>query len=155
MTSTAARSRAIAGVVAAVAIAGIAVIAISSAASSGPEFHADGSKAERVVKGLPKGWEGTGPDLLSGSPTAGWVNEDEFGIVTIGSSSCPPVAGDLQVMAPDQVTISFSPSPHDACTADMAATTHVFKLPPSADGRPLIVTVQNESQGTEYVLNLP
>jgi len=55
------------------------------------------SQAERVITGLPEGWTGPAPDLLEVVPVVGWVNADEFGIVTIGSSSCPPVASAFKV----------------------------------------------------------
>ena len=107
-----------------------------------------------MVKGLPPDWVGPDLDLLTGDPVVGWVGDTEFGVITIGSSSCPPVAGELEVLGTDEVQIGFRPSPHDLCTADMAATTHVFALPSSVRRRPVTVTVQYEESGTEDVLEL-
>ncbi|GAA1766900.1 hypothetical protein GCM10009747_29040 [Agromyces humatus] len=118
----------------------------------GEGFHGGGSKAERVVSGFVDGWGGPEPDPLDHQPVVGWLSDDDFGVITMGSSSCPSVAGDLQVLAADEVRIEFGQSPHDPCTADMSPTTHVFQLPSSVDGRPLTVIV--EEHDTEYVLEL-
>ncbi|MFC9558304.1 hypothetical protein [Agromyces sp. NPDC056965] len=114
----------------------------------------DESQADRVVRGMPDGWEGPGPDLPDGHPVVGWVSEAAFGVITVGSSSCPSVASELQVLDTDEVRVEFGPSPHDPCTADMAATTHVFELPSSVNKRPVTVVVQFADSETEYVLEL-
>ncbi len=105
-----------------------------------------------MVSGFVDGWGGPEPDPLDHQPVVGWLSDDDFGVITMGSSSCPSVAGDLQVLAADEVRIEFGQSPHDPCTADMSPTTHVFQLPSSVDGRPLTVIV--EEHDTEYVLEL-
>jgi hypothetical protein len=95
-----------------------------------------------------------GPDLLNGHPVVGWVSDAEFGVITVGSSSCPAVASELHVLDDDEVRVGFGSSPHDLCTADMAATTHVYELPSSVTGRPVTVIVQFAESETEYLLEL-
>ncbi|MET4158154.1 hypothetical protein [Agromyces sp. PvR057] len=105
------------------------------------------------MTGLVDGWDGPALDLMNDSPAIGWLSDDEFGVVTIGSSSCPVVAERVQVLASDELQIDFGPSPHDPCTADAAATTHVFELPSTVDGRPVTVRIQYED-GTKHLLEL-
>lgn len=120
----------------------------------GSGFFGDGSRADRVVKGVPSEWNGPGSDLLNGHPVVGWVSDTEFGVITVGSSSCPAVAGELEALGTDKIQIEFGPSPHNPCTADMASTTHVFELPPEVNDRPVTVTVRYAEFETEYVLEL-
>ncbi|WP_092966250.1 hypothetical protein [Agromyces sp. CF514] len=82
------------------------------------------------------------------------MGETELGLVTFGSSSCPVVADELKVIDSDDVSIVLRPSPHDPCTADIAATTHVFDLPPEVTGRPVTVRVTYEEDSTERELTL-
>lgn len=137
-----------------VVLAGLLTMSGCAAGAPGSGFFGDESQADQVVKGLPSDWDGPDPDLLDGHPVVGWVSDTELGVVTVGGSSCPAVAGELQVLDEDEVQIEFGSSPHDPCTADMAATTHVFELPSSVGGRPVTVTVQYEEYETEYVLEL-
>ena len=136
------------------ALAGLMTLAACGAGGPGSGLFGDGSRADRVVKGTPPGWDGPGPDPLNGQPVVGWVSDTEFGVITIGSSSCPAVAGELEVLDADEVQVEFGPSPRNPCTADMAPTTHVFRLPATVNGRPVIVTVQFADYDTEYVLEL-
>lgn len=136
------------------AIAGLFVFAGCAPVPPGGGPFGDGSRAERVVRGVPERWTGTGPDLLDGKPVVGWVSDTEFGVVTTGSSSCPAVARELEVLGADEVQIEFGQSPNDPCTADMAATTHVFELPPAVDGRPVTVIVRFDGFESEFALEL-
>ncbi|GAA1815365.1 hypothetical protein GCM10009749_26380 [Agromyces neolithicus] len=140
--------------VSAMVLAGLLALAGCIPGAPGSDLFGDGSQADRVVKGMPDGWEGPDPDLFNGDPVVGWVSDTEFGVITVGSGSCPAVAGELQVLGSDEVQVEFGPSPHDPCTADMAATTHVFELPSSVSERPVTVTVQFAEYETEYLLDL-
>lgn len=140
--------------VAAAVLAGMMTTTACTAGFPGSNFFADDSGADRVMKGVPADWDGPDPDLLNGQPIVGWVSDTEFGIVTVGSSSCPAVAGELEVVGADALQIEFEPSSRDPCTADMAATTHVFELRPEVTGRPLTVTVRDAGNAAEYVLRL-
>lgn len=82
-------------------------------------------------------------------------SDTEFGVITLGSSSCRAVAGELQVIADDAMAIEFTESPHDPRTADLSPTTHVFVLSSSVDGRPITVAVILSQSDTEFVLELP
>lgn len=136
-------------------VAGLIGLLAMAGCAGGPGGLNDGSQADRVIRGAPENWEGPDPDPFDLRPVVGWVSDTEFGVITLGSSSCPAVAGELQVVADDAIAIEFTQSPHDPCTADLSPTTHVFELPSSVDGRPITVTVQDRQFDTEYVLELP
>lgn len=131
----------------------LGLVALSGCASD-PGEGGDGSQADRVVRGIPDGWSGPQPDPLGGVPVVGWVDDDEFGVITMGSGSCPAVAQEPEVVSDAEIRIDFGPSPYDPCTADMAATTHVFVLPDQVTGRPVTVTVTYLDFDEEYVLEL-
>ena len=140
--------------VSAMVLPGLLTMAGCVPGAPGSGLFGDGSQADRVVKGIPDGWNGPDPDLLNGDPVVGWVNDTEFGVITQGSSSCPHVASELKVLHADEVRVEFGPSPHNPCTADMAATTHVFELPSSVSERPVTVIVAFTEYEAEYVLEL-
>ena len=55
------------------------------------------------------------------APSAGWVDDGAFAIVTWGSSSCAPTIQDVAVTASDAVTVTFAePEPDRMCTMDIA-----------------------------------
>lgn len=84
-----------------------------------------------------------------------WLEEGvKFAVVTLGSSSCPPVATSLDRERDDQISLQFSPSPHDDCTADMAPTTHEFLMPSGVDQRPVELRIVYVDSDTEKVLTL-
>ncbi|GAA1705227.1 hypothetical protein GCM10009808_23990 [Microbacterium sediminicola] len=58
-------------------------------------------------------------------PSAGWFQQQgQFGILTWGSSGCPPTVDTAEVTAPGEVTVTFVDPPADqACTMDMAPRT--------------------------------
>lgn len=127
----------------------IAVVSGCAAESAGPA-----SVAESVVRGVPETWTGPELDLLNGTPAVGWLSDDEFGVVTIGSSACPPVATSLEVVGAADLRVDFVGSPNDTCSADMGATTHVFRLPGDIDQRPVTVTLSFTPED-RYPLFLP
>ena len=135
-------------------LAGLLALAGCTPGTPGSDLFGDGTQADQVVKGAPDGWEGRDPDLLNGDPVVGWVSDTEFGVITMGSGSCPAVASELEILDVDEVRVEFGPSPHNPCTADMAATTHVFELPASVSERPVTVIVQFTEYETKYVLEL-
>lgn len=116
----------------------LAAFAILSACSSSDQPP---SVADEVVPGLHDRWQGPQPDTFTGEPSVGWLSDHRFGIVTIGSSSCVPLARDLRVLDSRTIHVSFESSTESDCTADMAATTHVFTVPPDASERPIEVQV--------------
>lgn len=140
--------------VSAMVLAGLLALAGCVPGSPGSGLFGDGSQADRVVKGIPDRWDGPDRDLLNGDPVVGWVSDTEFGVITVGSGSCPAVASELQILGSDEVRVEFGPSPHNPCTADMAATTHVFELPSSVSERPVTVLVRFAEYEMEYVLEL-
>ncbi|MCR2784739.1 MULTISPECIES: hypothetical protein [unclassified Microbacterium] len=54
-------------------------------------------------------------------PSAGWVDDDAFVILTWGSSTCVPSIEGIEVTAPDAVMVTFAePEADQMCTMDMA-----------------------------------
>lgn len=54
-------------------------------------------------------------------PTAGWVDDDLFAVLTWGSSSCAPQVEKVEASDPKSVTVTFVTPPADqVCTMDMA-----------------------------------
>lgn len=67
------------------------------------------------VSGLAAGGE---TDYL---PSAGWVDDGQFVVVTWGSSSCPPIVENAAATSASEVTVTFATPPADqVCTMDMA-----------------------------------
>lgn len=127
---------------------GVAVAVFLLTGCSGP----DPSVAETTTLGLPEGFvlETTDFDLF-----ATWVEPDEtFAIVTWGSSSCPSIPTALTVEARDRIAVTFSPSPNDPCTANMAPTTHEFTLPDDVTASPVIIDVSYDGRPETDTLTL-
>lgn len=62
-----------------------------------------------------------GPAVDEYSPSAGWIDDGLFAILTYGSSSCAPVIEDVTVADGNQVTVTFvTPAADQVCTMDMA-----------------------------------
>ncbi|KAF2412864.1 hypothetical protein B1729_12845 [Microbacterium sp. B35-04] len=139
------RSPATAGLIASLALALFAVTGCAG----------DGSGAASTVQGIPDSWNGPVPDPLTGQPAAGWIDDDEFAVITMGSGSCPPVPSEPEVADAGAVHIEFGPSPNDICTADMSPTTHVFALPDELTDRPITVTITYRDYDEVYELPLP
>jgi len=109
--------------------------------------------ADRVVQGLPDGWDGPQPDVLSSESAVGWVDgDDSFGVVLFSSGSCPPVADSVEADDTASVTVAFRASPNDPCTADSVMMTHVFDLPPEVVDRPVTVTIAFPEGSTDLAL---
>lgn len=71
---------------------------------------------------------GPPPDVevtLSGAPAAYAPGDGSIEIVTWGSSSCPPTATSFTVRD-GSASVAFTLSTGSPCTADIAATTHIF-----------------------------
>jgi len=71
-----------------------------------------------------------GAPVAEYSPSAGWIDDDQFAIVTWGSSSCAPVIESVDATSAAEVAVTFvTPAEDQVCTADMA-------------GRVVLATVQ-------------
>jgi len=104
------------------------------------------------VPGAPPGLE---HDPSNFDTVALWLERGEsFAIVTYGSSSCPPVATSLSGEGNDRIAVNFAPSKNEQCTADMAPTTHEFKLPDGVDRTPVTITVSYEESSKTDILTL-
>lgn len=127
---------------------GVVVAACLLTGCSGP----DPSVAETTKRGLPEGFVLKTTDFDS---FATWLEPDEtFAIVTWGSGSCPSIPTALTAEGQNRVAVTFSPSPNDPCTADMAPTTHEFALPDEITAGPVIIDVSYEGQPETDTLTL-
>ena len=144
------RSLATAGLITSAAMTLLAV-----AGCAGGGSGSDGSAAQDTEQGIPDDWDGPVPDPLTGQPAAGWIDDDEFAVITMGSGSCPPVPSEPEVTSPGEMRIEFGPSPNEVCTADMSPTTHVFALPAELIDRPITVTITYTDYDEVYELELP
>jgi hypothetical protein len=112
----------------------------------------DPGVAESMEPGAPDDAE---IDWSSPAPAATWVERGErFAIVTMGSSSCPPIATAITADGVDRILVRFAPSPHDPCTADMAATTHTFAVPEGVEPSSVTVEVSYEDWPNVHRLTL-
>ena len=113
------------------------------------------SVAVETKRGVPEGRE-SAVDLLDPTPFATWLDDrDRFAVVTFGSSSCAPVP--TSVLATDAATIAvtFVQASAQVCSADLAATTHVFTTPGEIDSqRPVTVDVLLD-YSTDYEFSVP
>lgn len=108
--------------------------------------------AETEYRGAPDGIE---MDPLNEAPAGVWLERGRtFAIVTMGSSSCPPVAKSVTANSHQGVTVVFSQSPNDPCTADMAPTTHEFDLPDDVSGYPVTVEIVYEDWAQKSAITL-
>jgi hypothetical protein len=65
-------------------------------------------------------------------PAAGWFDDDGIVLLTWGSSSCPPVASDLE-MTDAGATVTFSADADRVCTMDFAPRATTITLPEERD----------------------
>ncbi len=108
--------------------------------------------ADTVERGAP---DNVDIDPLSGKPAAAWIERGErFAIVTLGSSSCPPVATSISADGDDRIAVTFGPSPNDPCTADIAPTTHTFEVPEGVDPSGITIEVSYEEWPEVHQLTL-
>lgn len=74
-----------------------------------------------------------GGDVEEYTPSAGWINDGMFAILTWGSSSCAPRVQDVSV-AGDTATVAFVEPPADqVCTMDMAPRAVLATTPDGSD----------------------
>lgn len=63
----------------------------------------------------------TGDPVEEYAPSAGWVDDGQFAVLTWGSSSCAPVVESVEATSSSEVLVTFVTPPADqACTMDMA-----------------------------------
>lgn len=62
-----------------------------------------------------------GPDVPMQTPSAGWIDDGMFAILTWGSSSCAPVIDRVEKTSATEVSVVFASNGESACTDDLAA----------------------------------
>jgi hypothetical protein len=73
----------------------------------------------------------SGVSTLKAQDGAVWWSTDEIAMVTWGSSGCPDLPTRLAVPAGNRLTVTaqlYDPS-HASCSADLAPTTSIIKVP--------------------------
>ncbi|HYP73106.1 MAG TPA: hypothetical protein VEP72_03395 [Microbacterium sp.] len=75
----------------------------------------------------------TGTAVEEYAPSAGWIDDGTFAILTWGSSSCAPVVQDV-IVAGAEVTVTFAtPAADQVCTMDMAPRVTLATTPDASD----------------------
>lgn len=70
--------------------------------------------------------------LGENGPLAARLPDNRIGVVTWGSSSCPPNASAIKTLENNLVELTFAPSENEICTSDLGPTSHIIKLPDEA-----------------------
>jgi len=122
----------------------------------GSDGDTTGVVGQILPRDVPSGWSGPAPDIDSGEPVAGWIDDEQFGVITYGSGSCYPEATAIEATGPAAVRIDFDMPPEDAiCTADFAPTTHHFTLPGSVTEFPVALELVFGEDAVEVELAAP
>jgi hypothetical protein len=97
----------------------------------------------------------TPPENVAPPDRAMWLGRGQLAVVTWGSSGCPGLPDRLDVPSPDQLTVTVQQNPPDgSCTADLAATTSVVKVPATLVlGAPVTVTIVDRPYGSVIPLS--
>lgn len=108
------------------------VIGISACAgSTQPQIS---PAVARHFKGLPKGITIPGDRRAQAEPWAAWAGKRTIYVMTWGSGSCPKLPSSVKAIDAGRIDIHTEAISHkDAvCTADLAVTTSVVRLPATA-----------------------
>ncbi|GAA1050984.1 hypothetical protein [Arthrobacter russicus] len=65
-------------------------------------------------------------------PLAARLPENKIGVVTWGSSTCPPLAASITTEPDNVVELTFEPSKNNVCTDDLGPSSHIVELPENA-----------------------
>ncbi|MBD7958389.1 hypothetical protein H9651_12125 [Microbacterium sp. Sa4CUA7] len=113
------------------------------------EVIGDGYRADTDLDGIP------GLAAPSGqtdyAPSAGWVDDDAFVVLTWGSSSCAPIVESVEATAADAVTVTFAePAADRMCTMDLAPRATLVYLDGGVDVDDAPVTLTLTGGGSEF-----
>lgn len=106
------------------------VIGISACVGSTPPQISPA--VARHFKGLPKGTTIPGDRRAEAKPWAAWAGKRTIYVMTWGSGSCPKLPSSVKAIDAGRVDIHTEAIVHDkdaVCTADLAVTTSVVRLP--------------------------
>lgn len=79
-------------------------------------------------------------------PSAGWVEDGMFAVLTWGSSTCAPVVQDVAVTGDKEVTLTFATPPADRpCTMDMAPRVALAAVDGLADDDGVELVLQGDT----------
>jgi hypothetical protein len=82
-----------------------------------------------------------------------WTAAGRMAVMTLGSSSCPVLPVRLDVPASNRLTVTVQASSSGPCTADLAATTSVIKVPAALDVTDdVTVTINDDRYGVTVSL---
>lgn len=82
-------------------------------------------------------------------PSAGWFDDDGIVLLTYGSSSCPPIVGDVK-MTDAGATVTFTETADRVCTMDFAPrATVITALDERDDDAPFTLTLVGDNLDAE------
>ena len=110
----------------------------------------DAGVADSRTPGVPTGIPVDGLDL---TPAVHLQSDGSIAVVTWGSSSCPPTATAFDNDG-GSLVVSFSTSSQGVCTADLAATTHIFSVDRVGDTVPHQAAVSFPELGETKVVEI-
>jgi hypothetical protein len=113
----------------------LAIVIVPVFVGCTPAHQQPRSIAASRYSGLPDGVsQSPAPYRLpgAGDPVGRW-RDGVLELTVFGSGTCPPTPIQLAAVPPDAVEVHFSDDYRNGCSADIAATTWVFNLPPSVD----------------------
>ena len=135
----------------AVVLLGVAVFAVACSRGGPTQSHVSSAVVDHFP-GAPKGVPPSGCDraFQTQKPCVAWADAHSIYVITWGSGSCPMIPTSVQVENTREVVVRTVE--HDfikadtACTADLAATTSVVRLPATVGGsKTLLVKVDGTS----------
>lgn len=91
----------------------------------------------------------TGGAVEEFSPSAGWIDDDQFAVLTWGSSTCAPVVESAAATSPTEIALTFAAFPEtQPCTSDMAPRVALATVTGVDDDQAVSVTLSGG--GSEF-----
>jgi hypothetical protein len=81
-----------------------------------------------LPRDVPSGWTGPMPDGQSAGPLVGWIDDEQFGVITIGSGSCYPEATAIEATGDASVHRRVQPAAEGSLLGDAVASTCETRL---------------------------
>lgn len=95
-----------------------------------------------------------GPEVAMQSPSAGWIDDGMFAILTWGSSSCPPVVDTVEKTSATEVSVVFASNGESFCTDDLAPRAVLAWVEGVDDDAPVAVTLSGYDFATPVTITL-
>jgi hypothetical protein len=130
-------------------------VVIGASALSAPAYSGVSPAVIRYFKGMPPSVANPGGQQIGGKPkpSAAWAGPGTIYVMTWGSGSCPALPSTVKAAGGNLVVITTYQRATDGaaiCTADLAVTTSVVRLPSRIDStRPLTVRIDRATTHLE------